>query len=174
MNVLIVERQQELGQLWKRHLLRQGLSVDLVTSQNAAIEALCCCAYDLIVLDLVLEDGGALSVADFASYRRPEARVIFVTNTSFFGWVHFCIQRQCLRLCAKRNAARGSGGDGGALCDVALIAAMRFGKVQNRVDRDDPVRIDAFMTVVIMANDMVHVHRVRNIRPLIQLACISP
>jgi len=85
MNVLIVERQQELGQLWKRHLLRQGLSVDLVTSQNAAIEALCCCAYDLIVLDLVLEDGGALSVADFASYRRPEARVIFVTNTSFFS-----------------------------------------------------------------------------------------
>ena len=84
MNVLIVERKQELGQLWKRHLLRQGLSVDLVTSQNAAIAALCCCAYDLIVLDLVLEDGGALSVADFASYRRPEARVIFVTNTSFF------------------------------------------------------------------------------------------
>ena len=85
MNVLIVERQQELGQLWKRHLMRQGLSVDLVSSQNAAIDALCCRAYDLIVLDLVLEDGSALAVADFASYRHPEARVIFVTNTSFFS-----------------------------------------------------------------------------------------
>ena len=29
--------------------------------------------------------GVAMAVADFASYRRPEARVIFVTNTSFFS-----------------------------------------------------------------------------------------
>ncbi len=41
--------------------------------------------FDIIVLDLVLEDGSALAVADFASYRRPEARVIFVTNTTFFS-----------------------------------------------------------------------------------------
>lgn len=42
-------------------------------------------AYDIIVLDLVLDNGSALAVADFASYRRPDARVIFVTNTSFFS-----------------------------------------------------------------------------------------
>ena len=29
--------------------------------------------------------GSALAVADFASYRRPDARVLFVTNTSFFS-----------------------------------------------------------------------------------------
>lgn len=41
--------------------------------------------YEIIVLDLVLDNGSALAVADFASYRRPDTQVIFVTNTSFFS-----------------------------------------------------------------------------------------
>ena len=85
MNILIVESRAELGALWQRHLERQGALVTLTTTQGTAVEALCTSDFDVIVLDLVLEDGGALTVADFASYRRPEARVIFVTNTSFFS-----------------------------------------------------------------------------------------
>jgi hypothetical protein len=34
---------------------------------------------------LVIEGGSAFAVADFASYRRPDARVVFVTNTTFFS-----------------------------------------------------------------------------------------
>ena len=85
MNVLIVESQTELGHLWRRHLERQGASVTLVPSQDTAIGALYERNFDIIVLDLVLEDGSALAVADFASYRAPDARVIFVTNTTFFS-----------------------------------------------------------------------------------------
>lgn len=85
MKVLIVESKPELGQLWMRHLQRQGAIVHLVPSQEAAILALYRDAFDVIVLDLVLEQGSALAVADFASYRRPDTRVIFVTNTSFFS-----------------------------------------------------------------------------------------
>lgn len=85
MKVLIVESRPELGQLWMRHLQRQGADVTLVHDQEAAILALYGSGYEIIVLDLVLEQGSALAVADFASYRRPEARVIFVTNTSFFS-----------------------------------------------------------------------------------------
>ena len=85
MNVLIVESCPELGLLWKRHLERQGAEVGLVNSQETAILALYASDFDIIVLDLVIEHGSALAVADFASYRRPEARVIFVTNTSFFS-----------------------------------------------------------------------------------------
>lgn len=85
MNVLIVESQPELGQLWQRHLQRQGAYVDLTDCQEAAISALHGADYDIIVLDLVLERGSALAVADFASYRMPNARIIFVTNTSFFS-----------------------------------------------------------------------------------------
>ncbi len=85
MNVLIVESKPELGKLWQRHLERQGADVELVHSQQDAILALYRKDFEIIVLDLVLAEGSALAVADFASYRRPEARVLFVTNTSFFS-----------------------------------------------------------------------------------------
>ncbi len=86
MEVLIVESDPDLGLLWKRHLQRQGAAcVTLVQNQEDAVLALYDRSYDIIVLDLVIETGSALAVADFASYRRPQARVIFVTNTSFFS-----------------------------------------------------------------------------------------
>lgn len=85
MNVLIVESSQELGRLWRRHLERQGARVDVALSTDQSIRALTRGDYDVIVLDLILEGGGALTVADFASYRQPKARVLFVTNTSFFS-----------------------------------------------------------------------------------------
>ncbi|MFV0513637.1 MAG: response regulator transcription factor [Jhaorihella sp.] len=85
MQVLIVEGKPELGELWMRHLERQGATVTLVHDQAAAILALYGVRFDVIVLDLVLEGGSALAVADFANYRCPQTRVIFVTNTSFFS-----------------------------------------------------------------------------------------
>lgn len=85
MNVLIVESKPELGALWQRHLERLGAKVTVAHSQEEAILALCGSDFSIIVLDLVLHEGSALAVADFASYRRPETRVIFVTNTSFFS-----------------------------------------------------------------------------------------
>lgn len=85
MDVLIVEENPDLGWLWKRHLARQGATVQLAGSQEDAIQALCQRDFSIIVLDLVLGRGSALAVADFASYRRPNTRVIFVTNTSFFS-----------------------------------------------------------------------------------------
>lgn len=85
MDVLIVESRPELGLLWQRHLERQGLVVSQVRNQDQAVDHLSRTGADIIVLDLVLEQGSALAVADFASYRCPNARVIFVTDTSFFS-----------------------------------------------------------------------------------------
>ncbi len=85
MKVLIVESRPELGALWRRHLERQGMVVHQVSGQDEAVGYLGQNAPDIIVLDLVLEEGSALAVADFANYRHPDARVIFVTDTSFFS-----------------------------------------------------------------------------------------
>lgn len=85
MNILIVESQLALGEVWRRHLQRCGSQVALVESQQTAILALQETRFDAIVLDLVLTDGSAFGVADFASYRQPDAKIIFVTNTSFFS-----------------------------------------------------------------------------------------
>lgn len=85
MRVLIVEGNADLGTLWARSIRRLGVSVDLAVSQSQAIEILHDQDINVIILDLVLQDGSAFAVADFASYRHPESKVIFVTNTTFFS-----------------------------------------------------------------------------------------
>lgn len=85
MDVLIVQSAPELGWLWQRHLQRCGMTVTVAESQDDAIAAMNRKAPDSIILDLVLRDGSALAVADYASYRCPDARIIFVTNTRFFS-----------------------------------------------------------------------------------------
>ena len=91
MIVLIVEPDPDLGRLWKRHMERQGAEVHLVQGQSAAFDLLRALPVNMIVLDLVLQDGSALAIADYSSYRRPEARVIFVTNTTFFSDGSICL-----------------------------------------------------------------------------------
>ena len=85
MDVLIVESQPDLGSLWKACLERRDMKVTLATSQSQAFAALSAHSFEMIILDLILADGQALAIADYASYRRPDARIIFVTNTSFFS-----------------------------------------------------------------------------------------
>ncbi len=83
--VLIVESVSELATVWRSHLVRQGMKVTDATDQDSAIEHLSQNDTDIIILDLVIDDGSALAIADYANYRQPNARVIFVTNTSFFS-----------------------------------------------------------------------------------------
>ena len=85
MRVLIVEGNDELGSLWARSIERLGVTVEVAFSQNQAIDILRDHEINVIILDLVLQDGSAFAVADFASYRNPGSKVIFVTNTSFFS-----------------------------------------------------------------------------------------
>ena len=85
MRVLIVESNPDLGVVWSRHIERLGCEVVLSTSQTQAIEILRDHEVNVIILDLVLNDGSAFAVADFASYRQPDSKVIFVTNTTFFS-----------------------------------------------------------------------------------------
>ncbi len=85
MKVLIVESQPELGNLWQRHMRRRGMDVHWEKTQAGAVEALQMQGFDILILDIVLRQGSALAIADLASYRYPDTRVIFVTNTSFFS-----------------------------------------------------------------------------------------
>jgi len=85
MKVLIVESDPDLGALWQSHMQRHGMDVRLVAGQARAIGALQTQVFDIIVLNLVLTQGSALAVADFASYRHPDSQIVFVTNTSFFS-----------------------------------------------------------------------------------------
>ncbi len=84
MKVLIAESNPELGAIWARHLVRQGTEVTLRMTSADATMALSEAAFDLIVLNLSLGEAEALSVADYAAYRHPESKIIFVTGSTFF------------------------------------------------------------------------------------------
>lgn len=98
MKALIVESTKGLGLLWQRHLERHAIEAHLAIDQQEAVAMLHAAPYDILILDLVLDGSSALAVADFAGYRRPEARVIFVTNTSFFS--DGSIFSHCANACA--------------------------------------------------------------------------
>lgn len=85
MKALIVESAAELAHLWQRHLERHGIETRLAHGQAEAVEHLQQTEFEILILDLVLSEGSAIAIADFANYRQPNARVIFVTNTSFFS-----------------------------------------------------------------------------------------
>ena len=85
MRVLIIEENPDLGKVWRRHLQRLGYDVDLAVNQVDAVQILSDSPVDIIVLDLILKQGSAIAIADYASYRHPETKIIFVTNSSFFS-----------------------------------------------------------------------------------------
>ncbi len=85
MRILIVESGPELGRLWQAHLERAGCEVTSARTQGEAVAALQENSVSLIILDLILEEGSAFAVADYAAFRYPQTPVIFVTNTTFFS-----------------------------------------------------------------------------------------
>lgn len=106
MNVLIVESNPNLGQLWKSHVERIGAhNVTLVNGLETAIHEIMRRTLDVIVLNLVLEDGGAMSVSDYASYRQPKANLLLVNSSSFFSdgsiFNHLSNVRACLPTSAR-------------------------------------------------------------------------
>jgi DNA-binding response OmpR family regulator len=85
MNVLIVESKADLAHLWQRHLEREGMDVSVAADGDSAMRLVAANDYDVIILDLIIAEGSALAVADYAQYRWPETSVIFVTDTTFFS-----------------------------------------------------------------------------------------
>lgn len=85
MKVLIVESEPNLADIWCRHLRRLNMDVSVATTQAEATLQIIKTCPEVMILDLILKNGSALAVSDFASYRSPETQVIFVTNTSFFS-----------------------------------------------------------------------------------------
>lgn len=85
MRVLIVEHNEELGRIWARFLEMRGLVVELATSQKDAIANMRFNDFDALVLELVLPDGGAIAISDYATYRFPDIPIITVTSGSFFS-----------------------------------------------------------------------------------------
>ncbi|MEM6579460.1 MAG: response regulator [Pseudomonadota bacterium] len=85
LDVLIVENDQALGELWSRHLERAGNRVVLRHDQTSAIDALRETSFDVVVLNVLLRGGSAFLISDEVRTQHPETPVIFVNNSGFFA-----------------------------------------------------------------------------------------
>ncbi len=85
MRVMIVQSKPALCHIWAEHLKRCGLEV--VVAHTGAEAMLMMEQYDLdvIVIDLVLVDGDAMTLSEYAELKQPEANLIFVTDSRFFS-----------------------------------------------------------------------------------------
>ncbi|MBE9637670.1 response regulator [Salipiger mangrovisoli] len=103
MKVLIVQADRILAGRWSKHLEHNGADVRIVADQESATRLMQTEEVDVIVLDLMLASGSALAVADFASYRRPDCRVVFVTDSPVFS--DGSIFQHCANACAYLPSA---------------------------------------------------------------------
>ena len=103
MDVLIVVSRYDLGLVWAKHLERLGADVDIAVSQEDAVSVLHQKSKEVIILELMLADGAALAVSDFANYRQPDSKVIFVSNGRFFS--DGSIFAHCTNACAMVPSA---------------------------------------------------------------------
>lgn len=87
MEVLIVENGCGLGQIWADHVGRLGCEVVLAHTQADAEAQLREQHFDVLVINLNLnvDAGDASAIADYANFRRPDAKVVCVTSNSFFA-----------------------------------------------------------------------------------------
>jgi len=84
MRVLLVQANANLSSVWAAFLRREGIETIEAATQSEAVELLRFHAFDALVLDLVLPDGGAIAISDYATYKHPDIPIIAVTSTSFF------------------------------------------------------------------------------------------
>jgi DNA-binding response OmpR family regulator len=83
--VLIVENNAELAGRWQRQFTQEGLNVDLAQTRSAAQNSIRFFKPGVIVLNLALPDAVALTIADFAAFTLPDAKVVFVTRAGYYA-----------------------------------------------------------------------------------------
>ncbi|GIT89830.1 hypothetical protein JANAI62_06860 [Jannaschia pagri] len=62
-----------------------GFRAEIARSQAQAVAMMFELSPAVVLIDLGLSDGSPLAVADFANYRHPEARVIFMSDSAMFS-----------------------------------------------------------------------------------------
>ncbi len=79
--ILLVEDDLDVRLVIEHMLLDAGYEIDVAGTKADGCELLGCCAYDLVIADMLLPDGCGMAVADKA--REKAVRTIILTGYCF-------------------------------------------------------------------------------------------
>ncbi len=85
MKVLIVQSSQRLSACWKNSLKTFGATVVEARTQREATAHLLEHNFDAVILDLLLDQGSALAIAELTDFRHPDAKLFILSSTSYFS-----------------------------------------------------------------------------------------
>ncbi|MGG7567682.1 response regulator [Rhodovulum sp. DZ06] len=86
MKCLVADDNADLAELWAIALRADGHDVTCCTDGNQAVNQMRVQDFDLLVLDLFMPGGGALSLARVAVYNNPDAQVMVITGADCFAY----------------------------------------------------------------------------------------
>ncbi len=100
MDILILEDDSTLGQLYVETLEESGHYPVLARRNSEAIALLTNQAYDLVICDLIIGNESTLQVLKFVRQTAPDTGVILVTGTGLFprGELHYASAEVSFRL----------------------------------------------------------------------------
>jgi DNA-binding NtrC family response regulator len=79
LNVLIVESNRSVTDLWRYQLALSGANIWAESDYDTATKVIEREHLDVLILDTDINEVGALALADLVGFRQPEAQIIFVT-----------------------------------------------------------------------------------------------
>lgn len=98
MDILIIENQKALVQKLQPFLEQKGAVIAHATSREEAASFLIGLSFDVILIDSQFDNGKALGIAELADFRQPEAKMIFMSDSTIFS--DGSIYRQFSNLCS--------------------------------------------------------------------------
>lgn len=81
MKVLIVEDCPELSFFWSEALSDMFKERIVASSTREAMTCLLRSSYDLVILDLFVEDGPTISLSDWIAMRSPDVPILMITGS---------------------------------------------------------------------------------------------
>lgn len=85
MRVLVIESKDSLDELWIGFLKREGHIVDVAHTQPKAVDKLRFQVWDILIVNLTMQNTSALAISDYATYKNPNISIIALSMRNLFS-----------------------------------------------------------------------------------------
>jgi len=91
--------------IWSEVIESMGMTVHAVPTIQKAMSALMTQDFDMAVLDLIIGEGSALSMADYIGYACPKMPVLMITGSNYFAFGEIMESAPCVDWILRKPVA---------------------------------------------------------------------